>query len=32
MVLYSVEKIDKSRNNDKNLNHLLNKMTEQLGA
>jgi chromosomal replication initiator protein len=31
-VLHSVEKIEKSRNQDKDLNRLLNKMTEQLGG
>jgi chromosomal replication initiator protein len=31
-VLHSVEKIEDSRKNDKDLNRLLNKMTEQLGA
>jgi hypothetical protein len=30
--LHSVEKIEESRKNDKDLNRLLNKMTEQLGA
>ncbi len=31
-VLHSVEKIDESRKNDKDLNRLLNKLTEQLGG
>jgi chromosomal replication initiator protein len=31
-VLHSVEKIDVNRKNDKDLNRLLNKLTEQLGA
>ena len=31
-VLHSVDKIEESRKNDKDLNRLLNKMTEQLGA
>jgi chromosomal replication initiator protein len=31
-VLHSVDKIEKSRANDKDLNRLLNKMTEQLGG
>jgi chromosomal replication initiator protein len=31
-VLHSVEKIEKQRAVDKDLNRLLNKMTEQLGA
>jgi chromosomal replication initiator protein len=31
-VLHSVEKIEKQRQTDKDLNRLLNKMTEQLGG
>ena len=31
-VLHSVEKIDQARKNDKDLNRLINKMTEQLGG
>jgi chromosomal replication initiator protein len=31
-VLHSVEKIDNTRKNDKDLNRLINKMTEQLGG
>jgi chromosomal replication initiator protein len=31
-VLHSVEKIDESRKNDKDLNRLINKLTEQLGG
>jgi chromosomal replication initiator protein len=31
-VLHSVEKIDELRTTDKDLNRLLNKMTEQLGG
>ena len=31
-VLHSVEKIEGTRKNDKDLNRLLNKMTEQLGG
>jgi chromosomal replication initiator protein len=31
-VLHSVEKIEDNRKNDKDLNRLLNKMTEQLGG
>ena len=31
-VLHSVEKIDKVRKTDKDLNRMLNKLTEQLGA
>ena len=31
-VLYSVEKIEELRKNDKDLNRLINKLTEQLGG
>jgi chromosomal replication initiator protein len=31
-VLHSVEKIEETRKNDKDLNRMLNKLTEQLGG